>query len=170
MATGDRINGKQRYRIQRGDGSLETVLKPHNVREFDPGGNLTEAMYLNMTAPIVQRHYQPPVEGGRFPMAPEAIVLGGETLKVEHKANATVTNDIDVSADQVELAGVLIDTNYPKGHKSREQPLTLTTQDNALSTDVAESASSYVSWFEYSPAQNEIFLPGHFQKAVPVEN
>jgi hypothetical protein len=169
MASGDNIPGQIRVRVQRGDGSLETVIGPRNAREWRQT-SLKEKLFLNMRLPLIARHHTPPVEGGRFIGPAQRLrIMSGETLQVEHQSNTDNSRTIDVSADEFELGAVELDTNYPKGHNDHEEQRTLTVNDNEVSSNPSEDASGWVSLFKYTPSHPNLIMLGGPQQANAVE-
>lgn len=164
MATGDTHGGQVRVMREDTEGNRVLVAGPFRQSRIDYFNNdvdSVEELYLNTA--MSARVAKPANAESR--QAPNATFYAGEQMLVQHQADATVTNDIDVSASAFGISVLKEDKN--RGTKTNP---TLTVADNEESSDPSEATDSWVTFFSYTvPDRTEVRLAGSFE-AVAVEN
>jgi hypothetical protein len=164
MPTGDTHSGQVRVLREDTEGNRVVVAGPFSQDRVDYTNNdvnSEDKLFLNVS--LTSRVGKPMQAEER--RAPGANFASGERLIIQHKANTTVANDIDVSANTF-----AIDTLRQDQNRGRIYPDTLTQANQELSTDVEEDDSTFVDIFQETiPDRTEIRLAGAFE-AVAVEN
>lgn len=165
MGTGDGIPGNVRVVREDTEGNVVRVFGPTSNSRLDAKNNNTtaeEKLYLNTGRSA--RKGKP--AGAENQEVPDAVWESGEKLYVQHKANSTVSNDIDHdNADAFEIGAVSLDLN-----RGNFFPQQLTAADTELSSDPSESDTEYVTFFEYTvPDRTRLYLAGVFMAAA-IEN
>lgn len=164
MATGDTHSGQVRIVREDTEGNRVVVAGPFSqdrIDYFNNSVNSEDKLYLN--ASLTSRVGKPLQAEER--RAPGANFQSGERVIIQHKANTTVTNDIDVSVNAFDVDILRQDKN-----RGRIYPDSLTQADQELSTDPAESTTDFVDFYrETVPDRTEFRIAGSVE-AVAIEN
>lgn len=164
MATGDTIDGSIRVVLEDTQGNRNIVLGSLPSNKLDLANQTldpNERLYVNTS--LTGRTSAP--AGAQTRTAQNAVFEPGEKLIVQHKASATVTNDIDLEADTFGLEGVTVDLN-----RDNDFSETLTASDQELSGSAAESDTEYVDFYQFTVPDRQRFLLAGQQEAAAVEN
>jgi hypothetical protein len=164
MATDDTISGQVRYVLEDTQGNRNIVFGSVPQAQLDytnRSPNADEKTYVNtrrsskVAAPA----------GAKTRSAPNAVVEAGEKLIVQHKASASVTNDINLDRDSFSLEGVTVDLNRDNSFID-----VLDQSDQELSGSVGESTSEFVDMYQYTVPDRQRFLLAGEQEAAATEN
>jgi len=165
MATGDTVGGRVRVVREDSEGNTVRVFGPVNQSRIDYLNNDVgpdERLYVNTS--LTGLRAKP--AGAESITATDAVFFAGEVLKVQHRANSTVSNDIDHdNPDSFDIN--ILETDLNRGASF---PETLTVSDQELSADPAEATGAWVTFYEVTvPDRTRYNLGGSFE-AVAVEN
>lgn len=165
MATGDTIPGGIRVMRVTAEGSTERIFGPEpqdRVDYVNGSSSAEEKLYINTA--ISDRMKKP--SGAESKTVPDAQWGPGETILIQHRADSTVANDIDVDlAGAFAISGVETDMN-----RNTKYPNTLRSGDNSVSNDVAEATDDWVTFFKYTVGDRKKFnMAGPFGVSA-VEN
>lgn len=164
MASTDTISGSVRVILEDTQGNRTIVHGDTPQNQVD---------YTNQTVAPDERYYLNTARssmvnkpaGARSHNAPGMVFESGEKLIVQHKASATVTNDINLDADAFTISGVSVDKNRGNSYNN-----TLTQSDQELTGTVGESDTEWVDFFEYTvPDRRRFLVAGEFE-AVAIES
>lgn len=163
MGTGDTISGQVRVVRETTQEARIPVLKDvrqDRVDYFNNDVDTDNELFINAEHPLVGAP-----ANAETRRAPGAEFMSGETLVVQHKANSSVTNDIDHTSDSFAIGVVERDTNTGE---ERRRDLTQADQELTGSTD--EDTSNWVDMYQFTiPDETRMALGGSFE-AVAVEN
>lgn len=164
MATDDTISGSVRIILEDTQGNRNVVFGSVPQAQLDYTNNDVspdEKTYVNtrrsskVAAP----------SGSKTRSAPNAVFEAGEKLIVQHKASATVSNDIDLDADTFSLEGITVDLNRDNSFIE-----VLDQSDQELSGSVAEDDSEFVDFYQFTVPDRSRYLLAGEQEAVAIEN
>ena len=164
MATGDTIAGSVQVVLEDTQGNQNIVFGAIPQAQVDYTNNTVspdEKTYVNtrrsskIAAPA----------GAKRRSAPNAVFESGEKLLIQHKASATVANDIDHDFDGFLIEGVTVDLN-------RDNPFIdpKTVADQELTADPSENADEFETFYETTIGDRERFLMAGEIEAVAAEN
>lgn len=164
MATGDQIPGQIRVNRVTTQGTEIPVLKDLNQDRVDYSvANSTASVNkLFINAHLPQVGAPGDAETRRTDMAE---FFPGETFRVKHTSNTDNSRSIQVdNADIADIGIVEQDVNTGERRTS-----SLTNADQELTSTPSESASSFVTFYEFTvPDRTQIALAGSFE-AVAIE-
>jgi hypothetical protein len=164
MATDDTISGQIRVVLEDTQGNRNVVFGSVPQEQTDYTNNTVspdEKTYVNtrrsskVAAP----------SGAKTRSAPNAVFESGEKLIIQHKASATVTNDINLDADTFSVEGITVDLNRDNSFID-----VLDQSDTNKSGSVGEDDSNFVDFFEYTVGDRERFLMAGELEAVAIES
>lgn len=161
MASGDTISGKLRVVRIDTEGNQEIIAGPFGAGELDDvNQNFSPEDYLYLNTSMTSRKSAP--LQAREVTTPGAQFQSGERLLVQFKANQTVANDVDVSADAWTVEILRRDKN-----RNRVYPDTLTVADQEVSANVGESDTEFKTIFQETvPDRTEYRMAGRLAAAA----
>jgi len=164
MGTGDTISGSVRILLVDTQGNRNVVfgsLPQDKLDDTNNDLNPDQKVYVNtgrsgrVTAPA----------GAQTRSAPDAVFEAGEQIVIQHQASATVTNDIDLTADSFDIETVSKDLNRDNAFIN-----VLGQNDQELSGSVAEDDAEFVDMYQYTvPDRTRVFIAGAIAAAA-IEN
>jgi hypothetical protein len=163
MATGNTISGQVRVVREPTQEARIPVLKDLRQDRVDYHNNDVDTdneLFINAHHALVGAPGAAETRG-----APNAEFMPGETLVVQHKANADVANDIDLDADSHAIGIVERDQNTDE-----ERRRDLTQADQELAGTAQEETDEWVDMYQVTvPDETRIALAGSFM-SVAVES
>jgi len=162
MASGETIDGAVRVVREDTEGNTVRVFGPIDQERVDYANQQLSAdnkLYLNTS--LSDRKGKP--TNAESQTVPDAQFLAGETLKVQHSADSSVSNDIEAGAS----GAYEIDTLVRDMNRNNVFPETLRAPDNEISGTVSESTSQFVTFYQFTvPDRQEYSLTGRFGAAA----